>query len=71
MKIFDTVRRVTTFVLGVVIIVNALNNQEDPVAELVIGMVMVGILPVESLTFWRSGNESKTISQTSPPPPPS
>jgi hypothetical protein len=57
MKVFDAIRRITTFLLGVAIIVNALIHPDERLGQLAIGMVMVGVLPVESLTFWQ--NRSK------------
>jgi hypothetical protein len=35
------------FVLGVAIIIEALTAQYTPIAELVIGMIMVGVLPLD------------------------
>ena len=43
------VRRLVTFVLGVAVIVDALWEKEDVVAELVIGLILVGVLPIEDL----------------------
>jgi hypothetical protein len=68
-KAFDAVRRVTVFLLGVVVIINALVNPEERLGQLAIGMVMVGVLPVESLTFWKSNGDRETISQGGPTPP--
>lgn len=48
-KIFDGIRRVVIFSLGVFIIIDALLEQEVEVPELIIGMVMVGVLPIENL----------------------
>jgi hypothetical protein len=67
-KIFDAVRRVTTFLLGVATVINAVAHPDERLGQLVVGMVMVGVLPVESLTFWRSGERSSTVSQGDPPP---
>lgn len=41
------------FSLGVVVILESLNDRDDAVAELVIGMVMVGILPLDDFLPWR------------------
>ena len=47
---FDAVRRVTIFMLGVLVFVDALfGNQDFTVPELIIGMIMVGVLPVENI----------------------
>ena len=43
------VRRMVTFVLGVAVIVDALWEQENVVTELVIGLLLVGVLPIEDL----------------------
>ena len=50
-KVFEGIRRITIFTLGVAVVVYALIDPDTPntVAMLVIGMVMVGILPVENL----------------------
>jgi hypothetical protein len=49
--IFDAVRRLTIFGLGTWIIVSALNDPEsdNTISMLVIGMVMVGVLPIENI----------------------
>lgn len=49
--VFDVIRRVTIFGLGVWIISAALIDpeSENTIATLIIGMVMVGILPIEDL----------------------
>ena len=51
-KVFEGIRRITIFTLGVAVVVYALIDPDTPntVAMLVIGMVMVGILPVENVT---------------------
>jgi len=50
-KWFEGVRRITIFVLGVAVILFALVDPDssNTVAMLAIGMVMIGILPVENL----------------------
>jgi hypothetical protein len=50
---FNVLRRVIVFSLGVVVILESLNDRDDAVAELVIGMVMVGILPLDDFLPWR------------------
>jgi len=60
MKVFDAIRRITTFLLGVATVINALAHPDERIGQLVVGMVMVGVLPVESLMFWQrpdSGRE--------------
>jgi hypothetical protein len=48
-KIFDGIRRIVVFLLGVLIILDSLRDSEAIIPELVIGMVMVGILPIENV----------------------
>jgi hypothetical protein len=50
-RAFEGFRRITVFVLGVTIVIFALVDPEsaNTVVMLVIGMVMVGILPVENV----------------------
>ena len=52
-SIFNGIRRVVVFSLGVLVIIESLNDRSDAVAELVIGMVLVGILPLEDLLPWQ------------------
>lgn len=40
-------RRVVTFLLGVAIIIDALWDKQYVVPELIIGMIMVGMMPLE------------------------
>lgn len=51
--LFDLVRRLMVFLLGVAVILEALTDESMP--ELLIGMVMVGVLPIENLLqgWWR------------------
>jgi hypothetical protein len=56
---FDWVRRVVVFVLGVAVIVDSLHNKTSPVAELVVGMIMVGILPLDDLARFLGRRGSK------------
>lgn len=58
--LFEGFRRIVVFGLGVFIILDALIDDKDKlIPELIIGMIMVGILPVEnvisSFRFIRSG----------------
>ena len=50
--VFTLVRRVVVFGLGCWVIGNALINPEERVSQLVIGMVMVGVLPIENIFTW-------------------
>jgi len=51
MAIFVAIRRYTIFVLGVWIMGSALVDpeSENTISMLVIGMIMIGILPIEDL----------------------
>lgn len=53
-KFFEGVRRVTVFLLGVTVMIFALIDPEsaNTVVMLIIGMIMVGILPVENVLNW-------------------
>ena len=53
--VFAQVRRLVTFGLGCWVIANALNNPEERLGQLAVGMVMVGVLPIEDIFFWRRG----------------
>jgi hypothetical protein len=55
--IFTFVRRLVVFGLGCWVIGNALVNPEERVSQLLIGMVMVGVLPIENVFSWRRGPE--------------
>jgi hypothetical protein len=50
-RLFEGLRRIVIFALGVLIIIFALVDPEsgNTISMLVIGMVMVGILPVENI----------------------
>lgn len=56
-SIFNVLRRVIVFSLGVLVILESLGDRSDAVAELVIGMVMVGILPLDDFLPWRRHNK--------------
>jgi hypothetical protein len=55
--LFEGVRRIVVFLLGVIIIIFALIDPEsaNTIVMLLIGMVMVGILPIENLMLWFPG----------------
>ena len=46
---FATIRQIVVFLLGVLIILDALTSKADRLAELIIGTILVGVLPVDSL----------------------
>lgn len=49
---FDALRRMTIFILGVLIIVEGLYDDGVPVKSIILGMIMVGVLPLEDLLPW-------------------
>jgi hypothetical protein len=49
---FAFVRRLVVFGLGCWVIGNALINPEERATQLIIGMIMVGVLPVENVFSW-------------------
>ena len=51
--IFALVRRIVVFLLGVWVIVNALLHPDERISQLIVGMVMVGVLPIENIFSWR------------------
>lgn len=61
--VFTFVRRLVVFGLGCWIIGNALVNPEERLGQLAVGMVMVGVLPIENIFSWR-------VERRSPPSPP-
>ena len=59
--IFDALRRITIFVLGVAIIIEGLYDDGVPVKSIILGMIMVGVLPLEDLLPWsRKQQEAKS-----------
>jgi hypothetical protein len=50
--VFTFIRRLVVFGLGCWTIGNALINPEERVGQLVIGMILVGVLPVENVFNW-------------------
>ena len=44
---FAAVRRIVVFLLGCAVIIDALWDQNFVVPELIIGMILVGILPID------------------------
>jgi hypothetical protein len=51
--VFTFVRRFVVFGLGCWTIGNALLNPEERATQLIIGMIMVGVLPIENFFHWR------------------
>jgi hypothetical protein len=58
---FATVRQVVVFALGVAMIIDAFFEPAHVVAQLIVGMIMVGVLPADTLLsrFRRPGNGNK------------
>jgi len=57
---FDAIRRITIFTLGVLIIIEGLYDDGVPVKSIILGMIMVGVLPLEDLLPWsRKQQEAK------------
>lgn len=55
MKVFDAIRRIVVFAMGCWVIGNALVHPDERVSQLLIGMVMVGVLPIENVFSWHAG----------------
>jgi hypothetical protein len=53
---FDHARRVVVFLLGVAVVLDALLRAHDTATELIIGSIMVGVLPLDTVlaAFGRS-----------------
>lgn len=49
LHLFDGIRRTVVFLLGVLTILDALANSTYVIPKLIIGMIMVGILPNETI----------------------
>jgi Na+/proline symporter len=55
-KVFEGFRRITVFVIGVIVMIFALIDPDsaNTVTMLIIGMIMVGVLPLENVFgMWR------------------
>jgi hypothetical protein len=63
--VFTFVRRLVVFGLGCWVIGNALVNPEERVSQLLIGMVMVGVLPIENVFSWHRTPEPRETRQDS------
>jgi hypothetical protein len=42
-------RRVVVFGLGIFVILDAVSSKGNPIAELIVGMIMVGALPLDDV----------------------
>ena len=68
-RIFTFVRRFVVFGLGCWVIGNALVHPDERLGQLIVGMVMVGVLPIENVTAW-IGRRSPDIGDKKNPPDP-
>lgn len=66
MIVFDFFRRIIVFLLGVIVILDGLYGTEESVPKLIIGMVMVGILPISDLPFLHHRDEEHGEKSKSP-----
>jgi hypothetical protein len=55
---FTAIRHIVVFLLGVLIIIDGLVSATNSIPKLIIGMVMVGVLPIESFRAFRSNQQS-------------
>jgi hypothetical protein len=46
---FPMIRRVVIFLLGVAVMIDALWDRQYVVPELIVGMIMVGVLPIDEV----------------------
>ena len=68
MALFETIRRLVVFGLGVLVILEGLYGKGDPITELIVGAVMVGVLPLDDLVKWRR-RPAPDAAETPPEPP--
>jgi len=61
---FTILRRFVVFGLGCWVIGNALINPEERLGQLAVGMVMVGVLPIENIFSWKVERRPTTPSNT-------
>jgi hypothetical protein len=58
-KSFEAIRRITIFILGTLVIIEGLYDQDVPVKSIILGMIMIGVLPIEDLLPWSKKNEER------------
>jgi len=63
-NVFTFIRRLVVFGLGCWVIGNALINPEERLGQLAVGMVMVGVLPIENIFSWKVERRPTTPSNT-------
>jgi hypothetical protein len=61
--VFTFVRRLIVFGLGCWVIGNALLNPEERATQLIIGMIMVGVLPIENIFSWHVSRDRPSIKE--------
>ena len=66
--VFTFVRRLIVFGLGCWVIGNALVNPEERLGQLAVGMVMVGVLPIENIFSWRRVRSESLTGDAQKPP---
>jgi ACR3 family arsenite efflux pump ArsB len=49
----DYVRRIVVFLLGVLCFLKGVLAPQNTIPELIIGMIMVGVLPIENIGIWQ------------------
>lgn len=52
-NVFAGIRRIVIFALGVMLFLDGMNDKSNTLAELIIGSIMVGVLPLETVNDWK------------------
>ena len=55
---FSGIRRLVVFLLGIWVIIDGLTESTNVVPKLIVGMIMVGVLPIESFQLVRPHKQS-------------
>lgn len=55
-EIFYAVRKVSFWFVGMIIVLEALYDDDIPIKTLILGMIMMGVLPLEDLLPWTKKN---------------
>lgn len=63
---FRLIRQVVLFVLGVVVIIDGIVSSNSPVPEIVTGLVLLGLVPIDDLVsrLPRASNTATPTTQT-------
>jgi hypothetical protein len=69
-EVFNGIRRVTIFVLGVFVTLDAVlaDDRSDVLAKLIVGAIMSGVLPVENLLTWKREHKIADLQSVVIPP---